>query len=243
MESEAISQDIEALERDLASLRERVEGDSSSFATLEQQVAELRENLLRNRESVAEREARLAEKQQELKEAKRLEALVAYEDDLRSQREAADRAATAATDFLAALDSYDDETLKVRRLLKEMRAAFGSDERVAEVESAVQDEPSRLRGTWEAVMAATKWRLEAPEVEETVAGEELAAGSAGPRAGTPAGADQGVLREELIGRRPAQVRTGPLHGLCRTPNRAPGKRSETAFPSAGRPRRPLPRRS
>lgn len=173
VESEAISQDIEALERDLASLRERVEGDSSSFATLEQQVAELRENLLRNRESVAEREARLAEKQQELKEAKRLEALVAYEDDLRSQREAADRAATAATDFLAALDSYDDETLKVRRLLKEMRAAFGSDERVAEVESAVQDEPSRLRGTWEAVMAATKWRLEAPKVEETVAGEEL----------------------------------------------------------------------
>jgi hypothetical protein len=60
----------------------------------------------------------------------------------------------------------------VRRLLKEMREAFGSDERVAEVETAVQDEPSRLRGTWEAVMAATKWRLEA-QVEETVAGEEL----------------------------------------------------------------------
>jgi hypothetical protein len=121
---------------------------------------------------VAEREARLAEKQQELKEAKRLEALTAYEDDLRSQREAADRAATAATDFLAALDVYDDETLKVRRLLKEMREVFGSDERVTEVETAVQDEPSRLRGTWEAVMAATKWRLEA-QVEETVAGEEL----------------------------------------------------------------------
>jgi chromosome segregation ATPase len=172
VESDAISQDIEALERDLASLRARVDGDSSSFATLEQQVAELRENLLRNRESVAEREARLAEKQQELKEAKRLEALAAYEDDLRSQREAADLAAIAATDFLAALDAYDDETLKVRGLLKEMREAFGSDERVAEVEAAVQDEPSRLRGTWEAVMAATRWRLEA-QVEETVAGEEL----------------------------------------------------------------------
>jgi predicted nucleic acid-binding Zn-ribbon protein len=172
VKSEAISQDIEALERDLASLRARVEGDSSNFATLEQQVAELRENLLRNRESVAEREARLAEKQQELKEAKRLEALAAYEGDLRSQREAADRAANAATDLLAALDAYDDKTLNVRRLLEEMREAFGSDERVAEVEAAVQDEPSRLRGTWEAVMAATKWRLEA-QVEETVAGEEL----------------------------------------------------------------------
>jgi predicted nucleic acid-binding Zn-ribbon protein len=172
LNSEAISQDIEALEADLASLRARVEGDSSSFATLEQQVAELRENLLRTRESVTERETRLAEKRKEFEEAKRLEALAAYEDDLRSQREAADQAAIAATDFLAALDAYDDETLKVRRLLEEMREAFGSDERVAEVESAVQDEPSRLRGTWEAVMAATKWRLE-PGAEETVEGEEL----------------------------------------------------------------------
>jgi dTMP kinase len=172
LDSEAISQDIEALERDLANLRARVEDDSSSFATLEQQVAELRENLLRTRESMTEREARLADKQRELEEAKRLEALAAYEDDLRSQREAADQAAIAATDFLAALDAYDDETLKLRRLLEEMRGAFGSDERVAKVEQVLLDEPSRLRGTWEAVMAATKWRLE-PDVEETVAGEEL----------------------------------------------------------------------
>ncbi len=172
LSSEAISQDIEALERDLASLRARVESDSSSFATLEQQVAELRENLLRTRETVTEREARLAEKRHELSETKRLEALAAYEDDLRSQREAGDQAATAATDFLAALDAYDDETLKLRRILEEMRGAFGSDERVAKVEQVLVDEPSRLRGTWEAVMAATKWRLE-PRVEETVAGEEL----------------------------------------------------------------------
>ena len=172
LDSEAISQDIEALERDLASLRARVESDSSSFATLEQQVAELRENLLRTRETVTERETRLAEKRQELSETRRLEALAAYEDDLRSQHEAGDQAATAATDFLAALDAYDDETLKLRRILEEMRAAFGSDERVAKVEQVLLDEPSRLRGTWEAVMAATKWRLE-PRVEETVAGEEL----------------------------------------------------------------------
>ena len=172
LNSEAISEDIEALERDLASLRARVESDSSSFATLEQQVAELRENLLRTRETVTEREARLAEKRQELSETRRLEALAAYEDDLRSQREAGDQAATAATDFLAALDAYDDETLKLRRILEEMRGAFGSDERVAKVEQVLLDEPSRLRGTWEAVMAATKWRLE-PGVEETVAGEEL----------------------------------------------------------------------
>jgi chromosome segregation ATPase len=173
LESEAISQDIEALERELASLRGRVEHDSASFATLEQQIAELRDNLLRTREGVAEREARLAEKRQELAETRRLEALATYEDDLRSQREAADQAATAATDFLAALDVYDDETLKLRRILEEMRDAFGSDdERVNKVEQIVQDEPSRLRGTWEAVLAATRWRLD-DQPEEGVAAEEL----------------------------------------------------------------------
>jgi chromosome segregation ATPase len=170
--SEAISQDIEALERDLESLRARVEDDSASFATLEQQIAELRDNLLRTRESVTEREARLAEKRKELAETKRLEALAAYEDDLRSQREAADEAGTAATDFLAALDVYDDETLKLRRILEEMRDAFGSDERVSKVEQALQDEPARLRGTWEAVLAATKWRLD-DQVKEGAAAEEL----------------------------------------------------------------------
>ena len=172
LKSEAISQDIEALERDLLNLRARVEDDSSSFATLEQQVAELRENLLRTRESLTEREARLAEKRQELAETKRLEALAAYEDDLRSQREAADRAAIAATDFLAALDAYDEETLKLGRILEEMRDAFGSDERVSKVEQVLQDEPSRLRGTWEAVLAATKWRLD-EHAKEEVAAEEL----------------------------------------------------------------------
>ena len=173
VESEAISTDIEALERELARLRSRVEDDSSSFASLEQQVAELRETLLRTRESVTEREARLTEKQKELAEAKRLESLAAYEDNLRSQREAADRAASAATDFLAALDGYDDETLNLRRLLEEMRAAFGDDERVSEVESVLQAEPTRLRETWEAVTAATKWRLNAV-VEDEVSADDLA---------------------------------------------------------------------
>src|SRR5438309_1108182 len=173
LKSEAISHDIEALERDLANLRSRVEDDSSSFAALEQQVAELRENLLKTRESVTERETRLAEKHKELAETKRLEALAAYEDDLRSQREAADRAASAATDFLAALDTYDDETLHLRRLREEMRAAFGDDERVSEVESVLQAEPTRLRETWEAVTAATKWRVNAV-VEEEVSADDLA---------------------------------------------------------------------
>ena len=165
LKSEEISQDIEALERDLSDLRARVEADSSSFATLEQQVAQLRENLLRTRESMTEHEARLGDKQEELAEAKRLEALEAYQDELRSQHEAADRAVSAATDFLAALDTYDDETLRLLQLLEQMRRAFGSDERVAEVESALGDEAARLRATSEALLAATKWRLDT-KVEE-----------------------------------------------------------------------------
>ena len=183
MKSEDISQDIEALERDLEGLRARVEKDSSSFATLEQQVAQLRENLLRTRESVTEHEARLSDKQKELAEAKRLEALEAYEDEVRSQHEAADRAVGAATDLLAALDAYDDETLKLRQLVEQMRRAFGSDERVAEVELAINDGAARLRAASEAVLAATKWRLdvveevsESPEPEaaaEEPAEEEL----------------------------------------------------------------------
>ena len=174
MKSEEISRDIEALERDLSGLRGRVEEDSSSFATLEQEVAQLRENLLRTRETVTEHEARLGDKQRELAEAKRLEALEAYENDVRAYHEAADHAAAAATDLLAALDAYDDETMRMRQLVEHMRRAFGSDDRVAEVESALGNEAARLRATSEAVLAATKWRLD-PVAEETVPAEPEAA--------------------------------------------------------------------
>jgi predicted nucleic acid-binding Zn-ribbon protein len=172
LESEAISHDIEAIERDLVSLRARVEDDGSAFATLEEQIAELRENMLRTRETVSEGEARLAEKQAQLAEAKRLEALAAYEDDLRSHREAADQAGSAAIGYLAALEAYDDQTLRLQLLLEQMRRAFGSDERVAKVESVLGDRPAQLRETWEAVVAATKWRL-APQVDVQATAEEL----------------------------------------------------------------------
>jgi chromosome segregation ATPase len=165
LRSEEISRDIETLERDLEGLRARVERDSSSFATLEQEVAQLRENLLRTRESVTEHEARLNDRQQELAEAKRLESLEAYEDDVRAHHEAADRAAAAATDLLAALDAYDDETMRLRQLGEQMHRAFGDDERVGQVESALGEEAGRVRAASEAVVAATKWRLD-PVAEE-----------------------------------------------------------------------------
>jgi predicted nucleic acid-binding Zn-ribbon protein len=176
--SQEISQDIAALESDLEALRARVEKDSSSFATLEQQVAQLRENLLHTRESVAEHEARLADKQKEFAEAKRLEALEAYQEDIRRHHAAADRAVADATDLMAALDAFDDETMSLRDLLEQMRWAFGDDERVAEVESALGGEAARLRATSEALLAATGWRLEAT-VEETAA--EPAEKEGGPK--------------------------------------------------------------
>jgi chromosome segregation ATPase len=184
VKSQEISQDIEALERDLEALRARVEKDSSSFATLEQQVAQLRENLLHTRESMTEHEARLTDKQKELAEAKRLEALEAYQDHVLSHHQAADRAVAGATELMAALDAFDDQTLSLRDLLDQMRKAFGDDERVAEVDSALREEAARLRATSEALVAATKWRLdsvaeeaaavEVDEPSEEPADEELA---------------------------------------------------------------------
>jgi predicted nucleic acid-binding Zn-ribbon protein len=186
VKSQEISQDIEALERDLEALRGRVEKDSSSFATLEQQVAQLRENLLHTRESVTEHEARLADKQKDLAEAKRLEALEAYQDHVRAHHQAAERAVAGATSLMAALDAYDGQAMSLRDLLEQMRKAFGDDERVAEVESALRDEAARLRATSEALLAATGWRRE-PAAEEATAEPEAEA----------AEEEEGEKKEEL----------------------------------------------
>jgi predicted nucleic acid-binding Zn-ribbon protein len=189
VKSQEISQDIEALERDLEALRARVEKDSACFATLEQQVAQLRENLLHTRESVTEHEARLIDKQKDLAEAKRLEALEAYQDHVRSHREAADRAVAGATSLMAALDAFDDQAMSLRDLLEQMQKAFGDDERAAEVESALRDEAARLRATSEALLAATEWRLE-PAAEEATSAEPEA---------EAAEVEEGEKKEELAG--------------------------------------------
>jgi predicted nucleic acid-binding Zn-ribbon protein len=154
-----LSREIESVERELSNLRTRVDKDSSTFAALEQQVAELRENLTQTRSSVSEHEMRLAEKQAELAEAKRLEALADYDEDLESQREAAAQIARAATDLLAVLEIYDEDTLRLRKRLDNMRDAFGDDERVAEVEAALADEPSEVQGACEAILGAIAWRV------------------------------------------------------------------------------------
>ena len=157
--SRELSHEIEAVEQELSELRSRVEEDSSVFAALDQQVAELRENLARTQSAISEHEARLAQKQAQLAEAKRLEALANYKEDLRAHREASARAIGAATDFLASLNAYDDERLRLRRLVEQMRDAFGSDERVAEVEAVLQEEPEELRDAWVAVVGTIGWRI------------------------------------------------------------------------------------
>jgi dTMP kinase len=165
MDSRTISNEIEGLEDELTKLRARVEEDSSSFATLEQQVAELRERLLHTRVSVGQHEQRLEAKQRELDEAKRLEALANYKQDLESHSDAAVEVARAATDLLAVLDAYDQEVLRLRKLAEEMRLSFGDDERVREVRATLAQEPDELRETWESLVAATRWRITEPEDE------------------------------------------------------------------------------
>jgi predicted nucleic acid-binding Zn-ribbon protein len=162
VESDAIARDIEGLEQELSSLRARVATDSSSFSALENQVAELRERLLRTQENVRAQEKRLADKQAELAEAKRLERLAAFDGDLARHRDAGARVATSASALLEALEAYDNETVALRNLVEEMVTAFGRDERVAEVEAALEEEPEELHRAWEALVAAVKWRIREP---------------------------------------------------------------------------------
>ena len=175
MESGAIAREIEELERELSSLRARVDEDNSSFTTLEQQIAQLRESLTQTQDTVRMHELRLAEKQVALSEAQRLERLDSYDEDVGRYREARDRVAEAAKTFVAELDAYDGEVINLRKLLEEMRAAFGTDERVAKVEAALAEEKEKLNGSWESVVEAAKWRIAEPVEEEVDDAEPVAA--------------------------------------------------------------------
>lgn len=154
-----LSHEIGAAEEELSDLRSRVDEDSSTFAALEQQIAELRENLARTRASVDEREQLLAEKRAELEEAKRLEVLADYDTDLRSHRKAGADVVQMATDLIKLIDAYDDKTVRLRQRLDDMRDAFGRDERVEEVEAALEQEPDELKETWAAVVGVVGWRV------------------------------------------------------------------------------------
>jgi chromosome segregation ATPase len=157
--SAAISKEIEQLEGELAGLRARVDEDHSSFSALEQQIAALKDRLGETEDAVRGREAQLAEKRAALAQAQRLERLAAYDDDLAAYREAQARVGKAADTFLSELEAYDGEVVRLRKLREEMRDAFGDDERVAEVETALDEEASDLAMAWKAVVGAAEWRI------------------------------------------------------------------------------------
>lgn len=168
MESAAISKDIEQLEGELASLRARVEEDNSSFSALEGQIAALKQRLSETQDAVRTQESHLAEKRAELSKAQHLERLEAFEKDLASFREARARVGKAAGAFLAEVEQYDGEAVRLRKLSGEMRDAFGDDERVAQVEAVLNDEGHELNDAWKAVVGAAQWRIhEEPKDEET----------------------------------------------------------------------------
>lgn len=167
MGSADLSREIEALEHELGGLRTRVDEDNSSFSALEHQIDELRHRLTETRDAMRSREQELAEKKAALAEVQRVERLDAYEQDLAKFREARGRLVTSAQAYLKELDGYDGEVLGLRKLLQEMRDAFGEDERVNAVQKALSEEAQQLGGTWEAVVGATKWRLDELPVADT----------------------------------------------------------------------------
>jgi chromosome segregation ATPase len=163
-----LSREIEELEHELSGLRTRVDEDNSSFSALEQQIDQLRHRLTETRDAVRSREQALTEKKATLAEVQRVERLESFEQDLERFREARGRVSKGADAFLKELDTYDGEVLGLRKLLEEMRDAFGEDERVTAVESTLNEEAQQLGGTWKAVVGATKWRLDeipAPKAE------------------------------------------------------------------------------
>jgi chromosome segregation ATPase len=167
VESAAISKDIERLEEELASLRARVEEDNSSFSALEGQIATLKQRLGETQDAVRTREAHLAEKRAELSKARHLERLEAFEDDLAKFREARGRVGKAAAAFLAEVEQYDGEAVRLRKLSSEMRDAFGDDERVSRIEAVLNDEGDELNDAWKAVVGAADWRIrEEPKDED-----------------------------------------------------------------------------
>src|SRR5262245_13547465 len=172
VESAAISKDVERLEGELADLRARVEEDNSSFSALEGRIAALKRRLGETQDAVRTHEAHLTEKRAELSKAQHLERLGAFEGDLARFRDARARVGKAADAFLAALERYDGEAVKLRKLSGDMRDAFGDDERVAQVDAALKDEGDELSDSGKAVVGAAEWRIQEPAKPEEASKEE-----------------------------------------------------------------------
>jgi chromosome segregation ATPase len=159
--SAVISGEIEQLEGELAELRARADHDASSFASLQGEIESLKQRLNATQDAVRRNEAALAEKQAELVEAQRLERLASYDEDLAQYREARDRVEQAADRFLAEVEAYDREAMRIRKLRAEMLDAFGNGDRIADVDEAIDEDANGLATSWKAVAGAAELRLRA----------------------------------------------------------------------------------
>jgi chromosome segregation ATPase len=165
VESAAISKEVEQLERELADLHTRVQEDNSSFSVLEQQIGALKQRLAETQDAVRMQEEQLAGKRAELAKAQHLERLEAYERDLARVRDARAAVRTSAVKLLAEIEAYDGEIVKLRKLRTEMHDAFGDNDGVAEVDSALRSEADELMSTWKAIAGAVDWRTEVIEAD------------------------------------------------------------------------------
>lgn len=161
MESAVISGEIEQLEAELAELRTRVDQDTSSFASLQGEIESLKQRLSETQDAVRRNEAALVDKRAALAEAERLERLASYDEDLAIYREARDRVEQAADRFLAEVEAYDREAMRIRKLRAEMLDAFGDGDRIADVDEATDEDANGLATSWKAVAGAAELRLRA----------------------------------------------------------------------------------
>lgn len=159
MGTAVISGEIEQLESELEELRTRVDDDTSSFASLQDQIQSLKQQLSETQDAVRRNEAALVEKRAELAEAQRLERLASFDQDLAQYRDARDRVEQAGDRFLAEVEVYDAELRRIKKLRAEMRDAFGDDDRIADVDEAIDEDANGLSTSWKAVAGAAELRL------------------------------------------------------------------------------------
>jgi chromosome segregation ATPase len=159
--SAVISGEVEQLEAELEELRARAENDASSFASLQGEIASLKQRLSETQDAVRRNEAALVEKRAELAEAQRLERLASYDEDLAQYRAARDRVEQAADRFLADVEAYDREVVRIKKLRAEMLDAFGDGDRIADVDEAIDEDANGLATSWKAVAGAAELRLRA----------------------------------------------------------------------------------
>jgi archaellum component FlaC len=183
-----ITGEIEALERELGTLRDQAQEQSSAFQALADQVSELQKTVNRTHDAVADCETRLQQKQAELADVQRV-----YDEAVRAREESAARLAEASSRVLAELEAFEQASQSLRRLTAELG---GGTHNAATADA----EPETLREPWDKLVEAVRQRINERFEDELV---EAAARSSMGQA-----IDQlpEHLREAARARRQARIR-------------------------------------